>query len=99
MDCAALFDLSNRMAPERANHGKGLVLSRMAERLERAALDEAVTEGQGDPGLYIARTKAEKIDHWDRKGTLFVFSEEFKDWMAYCRKFSAHMGVDFDDLR
>ncbi|MEL7214012.1 MAG: hypothetical protein AAGK92_15210 [Pseudomonadota bacterium] len=99
MDCAALMDMSNRMNSERANHGNGLVLSRIAEALEKAAYNQSLDEGRDNPGAYLEQLKSDKVTHWDAKGVSFVFSDEFKDWMAYCRKFSAHLGIDFNDFR
>ncbi len=99
LDCAVLMDTSNRLDPEKADHGKGLILSRIAAALEKAAYDEALGEGHADPDAYLSRLRSDKISHWDAKGIRFVFSDEFKDWMAYCRKFSAHLGIDFQDFR
>lgn len=99
MDCAALFGISNRMDPEKANHGKGLVLSRISETLEDAAFEQAVLEGHSDPKSYLEGVRAESVAQWDSKGVLFVFSDEFKDWTSYCRKFSGHLGISFDHLR
>ncbi|MEL6596970.1 MAG: hypothetical protein AAFQ47_13600 [Pseudomonadota bacterium] len=98
MDCAVLFNTSNRINPERADHGKGLALSRIAEALEKAAHDQAVNEGQDAPESYLSQLKASKISHWDGKGLTYVFSDEFRDWMTYCRKFAGHLGIDFKNL-
>ena len=99
MDCAVLYDTSNRIDPARANHGKGLALSRIAEALEKVAYDQALIERQDNPVAYLARLKSDKISHWDAKGITYIFSDEFKDWMTYCRKFAGHLGIDFKDLR
>lgn len=99
MDCAVLFDTVNRQDPGRENHGKGLFLSRVSETLEAEAKAQAISEGRTDPDAYLAAIKAEKITHWDSKGLRFVFSEDFRDWMRYCRKFSSHLGIEFEDLR
>ncbi|NNE51227.1 MAG: hypothetical protein HKN30_02370 [Sulfitobacter sp.] len=58
-----------------------------------AALDQAQAEGRS----ISADAMWDKIDartgDWEAKGVYFSFTEEFRDWASYCRKFARHNGI------
>ncbi|WP_425039057.1 hypothetical protein [Primorskyibacter sp. S187A] len=94
VQCAQLFDLSNRQSGKAAMNEKGHTLKALAESYMQAAETQAQTEGQGDPAAYVAAMAKRKAQLWDGKGRLYVFSEEFRDWARYCRKLGRHIGVN-----
>lgn len=93
VDCASLVTISNRMDPGRAEGGKGQALQDYGNRLLIGAVRQAEIEGRSDPVAHVRALVLEKNAYWDDKGMMFVLSEEFRDWMSYCRKFSRHLGI------
>lgn len=94
VDCAAIFTTTNRRFPERAEGEKGRRLQAVGDKLIVAALDQAKKEGVSDPGAHVNELYAAKSAKWDDRSLMFIFSEEFRDWASYCRKFTAHLGID-----
>lgn len=94
VDCASLYTISNRAFPERATSEKGAKLQEMERVLLWAAIEQAQKEGHADALSHVNDLSARKAAHWDSKGLRFIFSDEFRDWMSYCRKFTAHLGID-----
>lgn len=92
VDCAAIFSISTRAFPERKTE-KTIALKEAEKRLTRAARDRAVSEGRSQPDKYIKSLTLEKQQKWDDKGTQFLFSEEFRDWAAYCRSLSKRLNI------
>ncbi|NNF25151.1 MAG: hypothetical protein HKN63_10175 [Rhodobacteraceae bacterium] len=93
VDCASLVTISNRMDPSRAEGRKGQALQDYGNRLLIGAVRQAEIEGHSDAVGHVRALVLQKNAHWDDKGMMFVFSEEFRDWMSYCRKFARHVGI------
>ncbi|WP_135503345.1 hypothetical protein [Roseovarius aestuariivivens] len=93
MDCAALYTMSNRLVPARPLTRKGEKLEQAAAVLQAAAERQAIIEGQANPRDYVARLCPQKQAHWDKRGAMIVFSEEFREWMTYCRSLSRHLDL------
>lgn len=58
-----------------------------------AAIVQSQSEGVSDPATYVEATMTAKYQEWTDKGALAVFSEEFGDWMDYCRAFGRAQGI------
>lgn len=58
-----------------------------------AAVIQAEQEGVSDAATYVRNFSDATYAEWEAKGQITVFSEDFKDWTAYCRKFGDHMGL------
>lgn len=59
-----------------------------------AAIIQAQSEGVLTPAAYVDAAMAAKYDEWQDRGVLAVFSEDFGDWLDYCRAFGAAQGID-----
>lgn len=97
VDCATLVTLSNRAFPDRLNTSKGRALDRAGRRLLDAARDQARAEGRADVRAHVAALAIAKAETWDAKGTAYVFTQDFRDWMSYCRSLSNHMDIALRD--
>ncbi len=91
--CAALMDISNRLAPERRSTDNGRKLTQLREAYYMEAVAQAKREGHRPPTRQVAKLYAAAAEDWDSRGLLFLFSEDARDWFAYCRKFGAHLGL------
>ena len=94
VECAALYDMSNRAFPERRETPDGERLENARAELLDAALGRAQEEGRSDAQGYVAELLPLKEAGWDAKGVQYVFTQDFRDWMGYCRSVSEHLGVD-----
>ena len=61
-----------------------------------AASVRAQSEGVADPNDYVETAMTAKYDEWSDRGIRAVFTEEFRDWLDYCRAFGANQGIDLD---
>ena len=94
VDCGTLFDLSNRAFPERRETEKGASLAHASDQFLTAAREQARAEGRASPERYVEDMIGTKEENWDGKGLSYVFSQDFRDWIQYCRSLSDHLGVD-----
>ena len=89
--CGALYGLV-AMWSERPEHVEPL--ERAAGIFANAAFDQALAEGLDNPAETLDRQADDQRALWAAEGRLWVFSEEFRDWAAYCRKFAKSRGLD-----
>ncbi len=61
-----------------------------------AAIVQAQSEGIADPAPYVDAAMTAKYAAWQARGVMAVFSQEFGDWMDYCRSFARAQDVDLD---
>ncbi|MEW9919664.1 hypothetical protein AB2B41_08620 [Marimonas sp. MJW-29] len=59
-----------------------------------AAVTQARAEGRPVTADAMWDKINAKTDAWEAKGLGFAFTQEFRDWASYCRKFAKHTGVD-----
>lgn len=59
-----------------------------------AAIVQAQSEGVSDPVAYVEAAMTAKYQEWSDKGGTVVFTQEFGDWMDYCRAFGRAQGID-----
>lgn len=96
VQCAQLFDISNRLFPENRNSEKGQALAALSDRFVAAAKDEAYREGRRDAPRYVRVQSMAKAALWDAKGPRFVMTDEFREWAQYCRALGESRGISFD---
>lgn len=89
-DCAALYQ---NMAQTVPSEQESYRLMYAANKWAEAAVVQAKTEGRSVTQDAAWAEIDGKTDAWEAKGKLFFFSQEFRDWAAYCRKFAKHTGV------
>jgi len=90
-ECAGLFafgydNVSDARAAQLYEHGRNKWII--------AAVTQAEAEGIADPAGYVDDAMQAKYDEWVAGGLLIVFSEEFGDWIDYCRSFAGAQGID-----
>ena len=92
-ECAGLYQFGGEfmMDPDRAylfEYGQAKWIN--------AAVVQAQTEGITDPATYVANAQAAKYQEWSDRGAMAVFSEEMRDWFAYCQSFADARGIDLN---
>lgn len=92
-ECAGLFAFGfDNVADERAariyEHGRNKWII--------AAVAQAEVEGVADPVATVDAHMAAKKAEWEAGGMFVVFSEEFGDWIDYCRSFAEAQGIDLN---
>ena len=93
VQCAQLFDTSNRMHPGHRTSGNGQKLAALSTRFMDAAAREAKREGRASVRPYLRSHAAKKAAYWDAKGEAYVFTDDFQDWAKYCRRLGKDRGV------
>ncbi|MEL7179014.1 MAG: hypothetical protein AAFN63_04205 [Pseudomonadota bacterium] len=61
-----------------------------------AAIVQAQSEGVADPSPYVEAAMTAKYEEWNARGITVVFTEEFGDWMDYCRSFARAQDIDLN---
>ncbi|EBA11311.1 hypothetical protein [Roseobacter sp. CCS2] len=61
-----------------------------------AAIVQAQGEGVSDPRDYVEAAMTAKYEEWNARGVTAVFTEEFSDWMDYCRSFARAQDIDLN---
>lgn len=64
-----------------------------------AAIVQAQSEGVTDPADYVQTAMTAKYEEWSDRGITVVFTEEFGDWMDYCRSFARAQEINLDPSR
>ncbi|MFK7836132.1 MAG: hypothetical protein AB8B60_07920 [Sulfitobacter sp.] len=89
-DCAALYQ----------NAAQWVNTDESADRLmfaatnwADAAIKQARAEGQLTTSDAIWQKIDSKTESWEAKGQGVFFSQDFRDWTQYCRKFAKDRGV------
>jgi len=92
-DCASLYqNMAQIVRSEQDAYRMMYSVNMWAE----AAVVQAKAEGRTTTFEATWEEIDQKTEAWQAKGKLFFFSEEFRDWAAYCRKFAKHTGVAID---
>ena len=90
-ECAGLHDTLSQLTNERVTR---LRADAVAIGWAEAAVLRADAEGQSKPEDFVARHRSAKAQEWRRKGVFIILSEDFRDWISYCRSFADHMDLD-----
>ena len=61
-----------------------------------AAIVQAQSEGVSDPTDYVQASMTAKYNEWSDRGISAVFTEDFGDWMDYCRSFARAQDIDLN---
>ncbi|WP_300031828.1 hypothetical protein [uncultured Roseobacter sp.] len=89
--CGALYSV----AAEWVSPGSAAErLTQAAEVWAAAAYTRAEREGRSDPRVWVSDLWRSKCNDWSEKGTAYVFSQDFRDWTAYCRALARHEGLE-----
>lgn len=89
-DCASLYQNMAQIVPSDQDAYRMMYA---ANQWAEAAVVQAKTEGRATTHEATWQEIDSKTEDWQAKGKMFFFSEEFRDWAAYCRKFAKHTGV------
>lgn len=92
-DCASIYQNAAQWVRTDASAETLMVAARA---WHAAAVVQSQSEGRGLSGGEMWDKIDRKTATWEAKGALFAFSEEFRDWTRYCRKFAKHTGVKID---
>lgn len=98
VECAALFESSNRWFPDRRTTAKGRSLRAASGALLDEAAVAAREEGRREIDAYLARTLAAKQASWDGKGMLHLLTEDGREWFKYCGSLARHRGLDLQAI-
>ncbi|TCP42146.1 hypothetical protein [Rhodovulum marinum] len=93
VDCAALLTIPARAYPDRAAAQPGGGLSAVAEAFLDGAEGCAAAEGHAAPDAHIAALFQRKAALWDGRGMGFTVTEDFRDWMVYCRDLAGRLDI------
>lgn len=92
-DCASLYqNMARIVRSEQDAYRMMYSVNMWAE----AVVVRAKAEGRTTTFETTWKEIDEKTDAWQAKGKLFFFSEEFRDWATFCRKFAKHMDIAID---
>ncbi|WP_238365323.1 hypothetical protein [Mesobacterium pallidum] len=94
LECAALFDSSNRWFPERASSPKARKIQAVTDALLGEAERVAQEEGRREVVAYMTQVWHAKQDSWDARGKFYMFTDDGQDWFAYCASLARHRGLD-----
>ncbi len=90
-ECGALASIS---ADWVMNPDVQAVFALMEERFVSAAHLQAEREAIVDPGAMITAQFAAKKAEWASRGRWVVMSQDYEDWIDYCRSFARAHGID-----
>ena len=92
-ECSAIYAASSVWVTTPAKVAR---LEMASGRWAEAALAQAHAEGRGNPAAHVDRVRAEKSAEWIEKGVQVVYSDDFRDWMGYCRSLARNRGLVID---
>ncbi len=69
-------------------------LMAMTRRFHAASIARAQAEGIADPEGEMTRLMDRQTEEWEALGSPFFFSQDYRDWTSYCRKFGRSQGID-----
>jgi len=90
MDCAAVYQSSAQFVTSEQATQKLLKATR---QWAETALDQSCAEGNDVEMSSVWDRIDEKAALWEAKGPTVVFTEEYRDWMKYCRSFARSRGI------
>lgn len=93
MDCAALYQNAAQWVQTDEKADK---LIYAANQWADAALVQTNAEGKPISKDALWSNIDAKTDAWEARGAVFVFSQDFRDWAAYCRAFAKDRGITID---
>lgn len=90
-DCAAVFQNAAQWVTTDTSADE---LMAVAVRWADAAVRQAEQEGAGTSEDAIWEEIDAKTAEWEAKGRAVFFTQDFRDWSQYCRKFADHTGAE-----
>jgi hypothetical protein len=85
LECAALYQNSAQfVTSEQASER----LLRAARLWADSAYDQSCAEGNPLDPISVWDRIDQKSAEWEAKGPALFFTEEYRDWMKYCRSFA-----------
>ncbi|WP_298842751.1 hypothetical protein [uncultured Roseobacter sp.] len=93
VQCGALYSV----AAEWVSEGPGQErLLHAADVWAQAAYARAEHKGRTDPENWVSGMWRSKCNGWYDHGAGYVFTQDFRDWTAYCRALARHEGLETD---
>lgn len=89
-DCAAVFQNAAQWVKTDVSADE---LMSVAIRWADAAIAQAAQEGDAMSEDALWAKIDGKTAQWEAKGGTVFFTQDFRDWSQYCRKFADHTGV------
>lgn len=90
VQCAALYQNAAQWVP---SDDLAAQLMDVAHIWADASLDQSALEGKNITLDEVWVTVDAQTTVWEAEGAMFVFSEEFRDWTAYCKAFAKDRGI------
>lgn len=90
MDCAAIYQSSAQFVTSEQATQKLLKATRV---WAEGAFDQSCAEGNDVEMSSVWDRIDEKTALWEAKGPMVVFTEDYRDWMKYCRSFARSRGI------
>lgn len=88
--CGALYSVAGSWM---RTDEKAEKLYTVSDEWADAAIERAAVEGRSDPQGYVSSLWGGKCEAVASKGKAYVFSQDFRDWMGYCRALGRKMNV------
>ena len=63
---------------------------------QRAAVSRAQAEGVPNAAAEVAQVMARQSREWEAGGAAFFYTQEFRDWTTYCRKFAKDQKINLN---
>lgn len=91
MDCAALHQNAAQYVKTDA---EAEVIMQVARTWAASAVVQTATEGAPLDEAKVWERIDAKTDDWEARGRTAFFTQDFRDWVAYCRAFGRSRGLD-----
>lgn len=90
-DCAALYQNSAQfVSDDRAD-----MFHYAMRQWHTAAVKQSAKEGRPLTEKQMWEKVNAQSQKWEQNGAMFIFSQEFRDWSAYCKSFARHIDVTY----
>lgn len=90
LDCASVYQNAAQWVNTDESADK---LMHAATKWADAAVLQFKAEGKGVTLDAVWGSIDEKTEKWEAKGSEVFFSQDFRDWTQYCRKFAKDRGI------
>lgn len=91
-DCASVYQNAAQWVRTDESADK---MMHAAIQWANAAVEQSHTEGKPMTSDAVWQKIDGKTARWEAKGSAVFFSQDFRDWAQYCRKFAKDRGVTF----
>jgi hypothetical protein len=90
-ECAALYSVAGDHVGTLSTAER---LYEISEGWFGLAISTARAEGRRAPEAHVGSAYTAKCEEWSDRGRSWAFSEEFRDWTAYCRALGKRHDLD-----